>query len=150
MERVKRLILVALLLGTGLPMAADECPMPRNPVKVNLACGKVYDPRGKVLSGVDLELMNKEAVAGEARADSEGKFSFGQLPVGKYTLTTHSSGWQLAWPVEITAAVAADASENGASHKGCKDPLKVKLSIGLSACGSSVDKKGYKPRFDRF
>ena len=144
---MKRLILIALLLGAGLPMAADECPMPRNPVKVNLACGKVYGPRGKLISGVDLQLMNKEAVAGDARADSEGKFSFGQLPVGKYMLTTHASGWQLAWPVEITAATATDASENGASHKGCKDPLKVKLSMGLSTCESSVDKKGYRARF---
>jgi Carboxypeptidase regulatory-like domain len=148
MERVKGLLLIALLLGAGLPIAADECPMPRNPVKVNMACGKVYDPRGKVVSGVDLELMNKDSVAGEAHADSEGKFSFAQLPVGKYTLTTHSSGWQLAWPVEIVAAaLTTDASETGASRKGCKDPLKVKLSIGLSSCESSVDKKGYRARF---
>jgi hypothetical protein len=138
---VRGLTLIVLLIGTGLPMAADECLSPRNPVQIKLACGKIYDPSGKVISGVDLQLMNKETVVGEAHADSEGKFSFGRLPAGAYTMTTHTSGWHLAWPVEIIVGAAAPS-------KSCKEPLKVKLSVGLSACGSSVDKKGYKPKFD--
>lgn len=135
---MKRLFLIMLLLAAALPLAADECLSPKNPVRTKLACGKVVDPDGDVVPNIDLQLLSKEAIAGGAHTDSEGNFIFGQLPAGQYTLTTNTSGWKLAWPVEIIA---------GPSGKACKEPLTVKVRIGLSSCGSSVTKKGYRAKF---
>jgi hypothetical protein len=85
---------------------------------------------------VELQLVSKEKIVAKVYTDANGNFMFGALPKGEYDLTTKSDGWHLFWPVKITSST---------SSKVCKEPMEVVL--GIRACGASVNKKGYRPKF---
>ena len=72
--------------------------------------GTVTDPTGAVVPGVKIEIKNENtgyARAGES--DSSGFYRFTVLPLGRYTVTADTSGFQkfTAQNVELTAGATA-------------------------------------------
>ena len=122
----------------AIPLQADECLAPKNPVPAAVVCGRVVDPVGGIVANVELQLVTGETVVAKANADAQGNFMFGPVPKGEYDLTTKVPGWYLFWPVKVTSSKVSQA---------CKQPLEVKL--GIKTCGPFVSKKGYHPKFGK-
>jgi hypothetical protein len=133
---VKNAPWLLLLIFCALPLGADTCLAPKNPVRAAVACGHVQDPAGDSVANVELQLVIKEQVVATTLTDAEGNFMFGSLPKGEYDLTTKSNGWHLYWPVKITSSKVSNV---------CKEPMQVKL--GLQVCGAAIWKKGYHAEF---
>ena len=113
-------------------LRGNTCIAPRPLKHSGAVCGRVFDPTGAVVAGVDLQLLNDSGgVAGQARADSKGDFAFALLPKGKYRFATSTPGWVITFgEIEIS----------GADGKKCK-PLTV--TLGIRACEGGVS--GKKP-----
>ena len=61
--------------------------------------GTVIDPNGAVVPGVKLKLTNAEAKAmGQTSTDAEGRFDFGPIAAGDYSITLLLSGFK---PLQI-------------------------------------------------
>ena len=120
----------------AVPLGADTCFAPKNPVPADIVCGRVADPAGEFVANVGLQLVSNQSVVAEVHADAQGNFMFGPVPKGEYDLTTKSDGWHLFWPVKVTSSKIS---------KACKRPLEV--TLGIKECGPSVSKKGYRPKF---
>lgn len=103
-------------------------------------CGRVFDPAGAVVAGVDLQLLNDAgAMAGRTRADSNGYFAFALLPKGKYRLATSNPGWVITFgDIEIT----------GPGGEKCK---LLTVTLGIHACegGVSAKKPPTQPLIER-
>ncbi len=109
---------------------------PKSPVKADAVCGYTQDSIGRRIPDIDLQLVREDqTVVAEAHTDASGNFNFPPVTKGTYYLTMKTRGWQLGWPVEVTAST---------SHRDCSDPLTVTPSL---ACGGSVSKKGYHPKY---
>jgi Carboxypeptidase regulatory-like domain len=117
------------LCAWPLALRANTCIAPKPLKHSGAVCGRVFDPSGAVVAGVDLQLLNDAgAVAGQAHADSNGNFAFALLPKGKYRLATSTPGWVITFgDIEITGGEAK-----------CK-PLTV--TLGIHACDGGVSAK---------
>ena len=133
---MKSVYLALAISFLAVPLGADTCLAPRNPVPADIVCGRVVDPVGGLVANVDLQLVSNQNVVAEVHADAQGNFVFGPVPKGEYDLTTKSDGWHLFWPVKVTSSKIS---------KACNRPLEVRP--GLKECGQSVSKKGYHPKF---
>src|SRR5690349_17091537 len=69
--------------------------------------GTVLDPSGAVVANADVHIINQDtgAVARTARTDGTGSFVVPLLPVGTYTVTVTSSGFQEAKIPDIAVRV---------------------------------------------
>ncbi len=132
-----KIVYLALAISFfAMPLGADTCLGPRNPVPAAVVCGRVVDPVGGLVATVDLQLVSDKRVIAEVHSDVHGNFIFSSVPEGEYDLTTNTEGWHLFWPVKVTSSKISQA---------CKQPLEVRL--GLKECGQSVSKKGYHAKF---
>jgi hypothetical protein len=119
-----------------MPVGADTCLAPTNPIPADVVCGRVIDPSGGVVANVRLQLVSNQSVVAEVHTDAQGNFMFGPVPKGEHDLTTKSEGWHLFWPLKVTSSKIS---------KACKQPLEVRP--GLKECGQSVSKRGYRAKF---
>src|SRR5277367_2782087 len=121
----------------AVPLSADTCLAPKNPVPAALVCGRVRDQTGAPIADAELQVLSKDGVAvAETHANAKGDFVFDPLPKGEYNLTTKTAGWHLFWPIEVT---------NSKPKTVCKQPLIV--TLGIKQCGAGVSKKGYHAKF---
>src|SRR6266849_6117936 len=60
--------------------------------------GTVEDPSGAVLAGADVRILNQDtgALSRTLKTDANGSFTATLLPVGSYTVSVNSSGFQEA------------------------------------------------------
>jgi Carboxypeptidase regulatory-like domain len=131
-ERVKISVWTLALTLCSVPVGANTCLGPKNPVHASTVCGTVRDPVGDSVADLHLQLVDRgKAVIAEVHTDSMGNFAFQPLPKGEYNLTTDSTVWHLFWPILVTDSKSA---------KNCKRPMTIKLNLG---CPASVSKKGY-------
>jgi Carboxypeptidase regulatory-like domain len=121
------------------PLNASECLAPK-PMPVAAVCGQVRDPMGNAIADVELQLLNSQKVAVvDVHTDSKGVFTFSAVPAGEYNITASPKGYSpLYWPLRVTRSKAV---------KACKQPLSV--TMGVSTCGDSVERKGYHGKWYR-
>ena len=73
--------------------------------------GTVFDPRGVALPGADVRVKNEATGAiQKAVSDTSGKYSFANLPAGKYTVQVDDAGFNTAEKNGVTVA-AGQASD---------------------------------------
>lgn len=90
MRTLKYLPLVVILLVWGL-----QCPPAGSVETTGIIDGTAQDPTGAVVPGATVTLTNMGT--GETRTlitDDLGRFTFPNLPVGKYTLTVEAAGFK--------------------------------------------------------
>jgi hypothetical protein len=101
------------------------------PVRVSgLICGQTFDVTGGPVSGTELYIENGQGlVIGAAQIDAAGKFSFKQLPRGRYKIGSHSG------------TISFGAIEVSDDRKpACRQPMVVYL--GLDSCqGGWISRK---------
>jgi hypothetical protein len=129
---------VAVIVFWSMVLTASTCIEPK-PLQVRQLCGRVVDPAGGVIPGVELQLIDSQKnVVASAEADDQGTFAFSQLQEGNYRLTTKTreAGFKdVYWPIRETRPTN--------SGQDCKRPLYVQLAPW--SCGGSVSQKGYRP-----
>ena len=128
--------IIVIVVVFAAPLSASTCRAPKNPLPAQVLCGRVQDQTGEEVPNVELQLLSNKAVVAKANSDVKGNFAFAPIADGEYELITSTPGWHLFWPIKITSS---------GSKQVCKQPATVVLSI--TACGSSVSKRGYRPRF---
>lgn len=117
---VKIVLFVLGITGVAWPLLAQE--------NVNLASisGRVTDPQGRVVPAARVTARQTETnLTGEAVTDSEGRFRFPSLRVGRYEVTVRVPGF-------------ADATRALTLTVGAAFELPVTLSIGEVATGVTV------------
>jgi hypothetical protein len=117
---VKLTLFIIGFAAAALPLHAQE--------NVNLASisGRVTDPQGRVVPGARVTARQTETnLTGEAVTDSEGRFRFPYLRVGRYEVTVRMAGF-------------ADATRALTLTIGAAFELPVALSIGEVATGVTV------------
>jgi hypothetical protein len=60
--------------------------------------GVLNDPVGTPLSGIELELLSTGTIIRQIRTDSQGRYDFGEVPAGKYTIHLQNGGAVLCAP----------------------------------------------------
>jgi iron complex outermembrane receptor protein len=103
-----RLIAGALL---ALPVFATLATPSLHAQSSATISGTVFDPRGVALPGADIRVKNEATGAiQKAVSDNTGKYSFANLPAGKYTVQVDDPGFTTAVKtgVTVTAGQASD------------------------------------------
>ena len=126
-------VAIALLV---VPVAADTCLAPKNPVKAAVVCGRVTASDGEFVPDIELQLVRGEQVVAKVWTNSVGDFMFGSVPEGDYNLTTKAQGWHLYSAIRVIS---------DKKRRTCPDPLRVRVSLG--SCGSGISKRGYHAKF---
>jgi len=54
--------------------------------------GNFQDPSGAVLSGIEVQLLSGKKVIRDLRTDNLGRYDFGEVPSGMYSLRVQYSG----------------------------------------------------------
>jgi hypothetical protein len=122
---------LSIVLGTLILTSASAatCIGVQKKLKpISHACGFVVDPTGVPIVGARIFVFKDGTEVAEAQTDADGKFSFGDIKEGDYQLMIQAPGFaSFSFPIVV--------------HKPaqkCKQSLRVQLSIGYPACGSSV------------
>jgi iron complex outermembrane receptor protein len=103
--RYARIAMGALL---ALPVIAGVAPQPMLAQSATSAAltGTVLDPRGVPLPGAAVTIRNEATNATQKVAsDAQGKYSFANLPAGKYTVQVDASGFNTSQKTGVQLAV---------------------------------------------
>src|SRR2546429_1581482 len=98
--------------------------------------GTVEDPSGAVLAGADVRILNQDtgALSRTLKTDANGSFTATLLPVGTYTVSVSSSGFQEA---SITGVVVRITETTRMEAK--LRPTAVQQQIEVQAIIQAVD-----------
>ncbi len=138
---MKDFLVLLAFCAFAMPLSADDCLAPKNPVPASVVCGHVFNQIGEYVPKAELQLLSDsdKAVVSSVTSDEHGRFMFPPVPKGLYDLKVNSLTWYVFWPVEVTASKRATA---------CKHPLEVTVSI-TRPCGGGISKKGYHVKWSR-
>src|SRR5579864_4494489 len=98
--------------------------------------GTVQDPSGAVVAGADVRIVNQDTgvLTRSLKTDANGLFSATLLPVGTYTVSINSAGFQEAKFTDIAVRVTETTRMNPRMA-----PLKVLEKVEVQALVQSVD-----------
>ena len=104
---------------------AQEQPAEANQKKTNRIDGAVQTTDGRTIAGVTLTLRSAEAreaqsLERQATGTQEGKFTFSDLPAGKYTLRAEAPGFQPVTKEVILSEGARIESVTRGEAGGCR------------------------------
>ncbi|PYX92918.1 MAG: hypothetical protein DMG71_16735 [Acidobacteria bacterium] len=104
--------------------------------------GTVQDPSGAVVAGADVRIVNQDTgvLTRSLKTDANGVFTATLLPVGTYTVSINSGGFQEAKFTDIAVRVTETTRMNARMA-----PLKVLEKVGP---GSRAERR-YHHRHDR-
>jgi len=107
----------ALIKGSGLVLLAVLATMSgvraQSQITTGVIQGTVVDPKGAVLPGASVEVKNLETnLVRSVMTDEDGRFSFLQLPSGRYTLTVTKTGFSTLIQKEFPLTVGQTISLN--------------------------------------
>jgi iron complex outermembrane recepter protein len=89
-----RIARLALCFVLALPVAATLTPAPLHAQSNSSLSGTVLDPRGVPLPGAAVEVKNEVTGSTQKLAsDAQGKYSFANLPAGRYTIQVDAPGF---------------------------------------------------------
>jgi hypothetical protein len=94
MNRIHHWFLLLLLCALPLPLPAQNIALQ----------GRVLDPQGNALAEASVQLLNQDAIAGQAMTDSEGKFHLQTDVAGDYTIKVDAPGFRtVVQPITLIA-----------------------------------------------
>jgi TonB family protein len=90
LSRPSAIFTIALLLAVTLPAAAFRAAQ-TSPATLS---GSVYDTTGAVIPGVAIALQNTQEQTQQATSRADGRFTFPEIPPGKYVLSATLPGFR--------------------------------------------------------
>jgi hypothetical protein len=126
------LVIGCVLLQWSAGSHATTCIMPSKRAPVAAACGRVTNIAGEQLDGVELSLTSEtDSETFTAKSDAAGRFSFGPVPKGDYTLRATAPYYRSAMrQIRVTRS----------SNQPCTG--KITVTLGFDQCGTGVMVKG--------
>jgi iron complex outermembrane receptor protein len=102
------------LCGQASPIHAQQSPTAaETPVAASRISGVLKDPSGAVVPAAKIEIRNlASGVKDRVLSDRQGRFVFVKVPVGRYRLTVHSIGFDIAVISDLSVAAGSEASAN--------------------------------------
>ena len=108
---LRRLVRIALCAVLALPVVATVAPAHLYAQSNATLTGTVLDPRGVALPGAAVVVRNEDTdVVQKLTSDGQGKYSFANLPAGKYTIQVDAPGFNTSkrTGVELAAGQPTD------------------------------------------
>jgi len=132
------LVIGCALLESSVASHADSCVIFHKRAPVRAVCGKIINELGERPDGVKLTLATASGSAlFTAKTDHRGRFAFGPVPKGDYTLrATAPSYLSEQRPIRVTRD----------RDNACEAMIEVKL--GTSSCGGGIYVKGFDKKYD--
>ncbi|MGZ4830530.1 MAG: carboxypeptidase-like regulatory domain-containing protein [Candidatus Angelobacter sp.] len=137
----QRAVLVGCILLQAVGTSyGDTCYKYHKRAPVKSVCGRTSNPLGERPGGVELTLVDESgAVRFTAKVDGKGRFAFGPIPKGDYTLSSNAPGYTT---VERQLRVIREGEKN------CKPRIEVRL--GFRSCDGGTYVKGFDRKSDLF
>ncbi|MGA2897869.1 MAG: TonB-dependent receptor [Acidobacteriaceae bacterium] len=108
---LRRLVRIALCAVLALPVVATVAPAHLYAQSNATLTGTVLDPRGVALPGAAVSIRDEDTdVVQKLTSDGQGKYSFANLPAGKYTIQVDAPGFNTSkrTGVELAAGQPTD------------------------------------------
>ena len=123
-------IVVGLLVGAGFLPAEVICE-PKRPLKpVRCVCGEMTDQTGGPAADITVKITRDLEVIATTKTSRDGKFTFGELPAGKYELS--AEGFE---PIRTPIVVVRPTNK-------CSHGMRIVLVLSYpDNCGSYVKKQ---------
>lgn len=135
---IRSVVIGLILLQSVSKCYADSCSKYHKRAPVRAVCGQVSNSLGKRPDGIELTLLTASGQAlFTTKADSQGKFTFGQVPKGDYTLRAVALGYTTE---ERQIHVIGDQG------RSCKPKIEVRL--GFRSCDGGIYIKGVDKKSD--
>ena len=137
-SQLQFLVIGCALLGCSISSYADSCVMFHKRAPVRAVCGKIINELGEPPDGVELTLATESGSSlFTAKTDKRGRFAFGPVPKGDYTLRATAPSYLTAQrPIRVTRD----------RDNTCKAAIEVKL--GTSSCRGGISVKGFDKQSD--
>jgi hypothetical protein len=136
---IRSVVIGLILLQSVSNCYADTCSKYHKRAPVRVVCGQVSNSLGKRPDGVELTLLTASGTAlFTTKADSQGKFAFGQVPKGDYTLRALAPGYTTE---ERQIHVIDDQG------RSCKAP-KIEVKLGFRSCDGGIYIRGVDKKSD--
>jgi Carboxypeptidase regulatory-like domain len=137
-SHLQLLVIVCALLESPVASHADSCVMFHKRAPVRAVCGKIINEVGEPPDGVELTLATESGSSlFTAKTDKRGRFAFGPVPKGDYTLrATAPSYLSEQRPIRVTRD----------RDNTCKAMIEVKL--GTSSCRGGIYVTGIDKQSD--
>jgi hypothetical protein len=131
-SNLRYFVIICALLPWSDGSHAATCVLPSKRAAVSDVCGRVINPAGERLNGVELSLTSESDSATFAvESDGVGSFSFGPVPKGDYTL--HATALHYHGAVrQIRVARSSDKPCTG----------RIVITLGFDVCDTGVRVKG--------
>lgn len=128
---------IACMLLLSITASSNTCIVRDKRVPVRAVCGRIYNELGELPEGAKLTLQNDNgSILYTASIDQHGKFSFGSVTKGDYTLRATARDHYL--PQERKIRVTQNKAES------CRATIEVKL--GIVACAGGISVQGIDKR----
>jgi len=99
--------------------------------KVNQVCGRVVDPTGAPIPGVEVELLNSHStILQKALTNESGTFGVQNVLPGQYVIRVRFAGFATAWQPFVLTKNKPNATCN----------KLIQVNLGLAGRCSSVNK----------
>jgi hypothetical protein len=129
---------MVLFVSAACVSEAPAQPLPNTciagkPTKiVGSLCGRVIDPTGAFVPGLELIASDSKtnAKVWRGQSDDAGNFWSSKLPAGQYTLTTSKPGWR-SYIGQFVISRAGDGR--------CQQPVAAGVAVG--SCEGGVSKQ---------
>jgi iron complex outermembrane receptor protein len=102
------------LCGQAYSIHAQQSPTAaETPVAASRIAGVLKDPSGAVVPAAKIELKNlASGVKDCVMSDRQGRFVFDKVPVGRYQLTVHATGFDIAVIPDLAVAAGTETAAN--------------------------------------
>jgi Carboxypeptidase regulatory-like domain len=138
LSHLQRFAVTSALLGCSVASYADSCVKSHKRAPVRAVCGKIINGSGERPDVVELTLATESgSVLFTAKTDKRGRFAFGPVPKGDYTLRATAPSYLTEQrPIRVTR-------DRGNT---CKAMIEVKL--GTSSCIGGIYVKSFDKKSD--
>jgi iron complex outermembrane receptor protein len=104
---------VCLCWQTNLIHAQQSPSAAETPVATGRIAGVLKDPSGAVVPGGKIEVRNLASGWKRSLAtDRQGRFAFDEVPAGRYQVTVHATGFEIAVIHDLSVTAGGEASAN--------------------------------------
>jgi iron complex outermembrane receptor protein len=95
------------------PICAQHGPAAEGPHAAGRIAGVLKDPSGAVVPAAKIEIRNlASGVKDRVLSDRQGRFVFDKVPVGRYQITVHAAGFDIAIIPDLAVAAGNETAAN--------------------------------------
>lgn len=136
-SRIRSVVIGLILLHTAGNCFVDTCTKYHKRAPVKSVCGRVSNPLGERPDGAELTLLTASGAALlTVKAENNGKFAFGRVSKGDYTLRATAPGY-------TTEERQIHLTRN--QGNSCKQ-ARIEVRLGFRSCDGGIYIKGVEKR----